>query len=71
MNPTVGRIVHFIEREYGVGGKETSHVVPAIIAEVHSPTLVDLRLLGRSNTYLTNVTQGDGEPGKWIWPPRA
>lgn len=86
MNPSIGRIVHYIALRYHAvavdpiasfikaeEGVTSSEVVPAIITKVHTNDLVNLRILGGPDfgEEKTSVRLGDGEPNTWIWPPRV
>ena len=75
MNPSVGRIVHYFTPRYSVIESEAlePELVPAIITKVHTPTCVNLAILGHPGfgDDIRSSDLGEGEPGTWCWPPRV
>lgn len=77
MKPTVGRIVHYLDREQVVARKENAQPFAAVITQVtpafngNPVDTVDLGLFHPELGYQRRQTvpQGDG-PGTWNWPPR-
>lgn len=76
MNPTIGRIVHYIltthDQEHGCGS--TGATVAAVVVAVHNSTCVNLRLFTDgpgAPPHRRNVCQGPAMPGSWSWPPQA
>lgn len=68
---TIGRIVHF--------RTENGRVFPAIVTDVHSDDLVNLRVFEDSHDFPweTSVQKQDETEGasienqRWFWPPRV
>lgn len=76
MEPSVGRIVHYLAREYSADSPEGNIVsYPAVILKVHNRNLVDLLVHGPENderrTSVDQFIDGDLRPGTWMWPPRV
>jgi len=73
MAPTIGRIVHYNDKDNSSGEAE---IKAAIITEVHSEVCVNLTVFsGRSQEYATSVIRkGCAEDREgystWDWPPR-
>lgn len=68
MEPTIGRIVHYIDNE--------GNTLPAIVVKVHNRTCVDLQVFKQSTdgSYLaTSVCEDptDSRACTWRWPLRA
>lgn len=65
---TVGRIVHY-------RGHGSDLPWPAMVTVVHDAETVDMVVFlqaGISFRVLVSYEQpGDGDPGSWVWPPRA
>lgn len=75
MNPTIGRIVHYVltshDQEHGCGSAGAT--VAAVVVAVHNSTCVNLRLFTDGPGALPHrrsVCQGTA-PGSWSWPPQA
>jgi hypothetical protein len=74
MEPSIGRIVHYIA--YGTpGGEFKSAHRAAIITEVHTPTCVNLCVLNPTGMFFNTSVQFadvgdmiDDTPGSWHWP---
>ena len=75
MNPSVGRIVHFIPRDYTAGPSPVAgEPLAAIITRVHNESLVNLTVFNPDGSIegLTSVPFGDdNRENTWIWPPRV
>ena len=84
MKPTIGRIVHFVQKKNPRYGDELVHL-PAIIVSVHSDTCVNLQVFtDGSNSEepgnndpasvkrVTSATLNDAgdQPYTWHWPER-
>lgn len=74
MQPTVGRIVHYVS--YGTpGGEYTKECRAAVVTEVESDNLVSLAVLNPTGMFFNaGVTNDDGSKptgGTWHWPERA
>jgi hypothetical protein len=61
MKPTIGRIVHFVQKRPEVYGDRVVHL-PAIIVSVHAETCVNLKVF----TDGTNSDPAEMSPVKWI-----
>lgn len=77
MKPSIGRIVHFQQRNLGLDVGDDNRVFPvaAIITHVHTDTLVNLTLFpgagGTEAKTSVRFEEGPGEPNTWTWPPRV
>lgn len=70
MNPTIGRIVHYLPRSGENGGRDK--LWPAIITAVHVDGSVNLTVFRDllSPIPVDHAKEGT-EPGTWRWPERS
>jgi hypothetical protein len=81
MKPSIGRMVHFVQRKPAIYGDQLVHL-PAIVVAVHSDTCVNLQVFTdgtNSDSYetqgvkwMTSVLQDEAalQVGSWHWPER-
>jgi len=70
MNPSIGRIVHYLPRPGENGGRD--QLWPAIITAVAADNNVNLHIFRdlMSPLWIADVPQGT-DPGTWRWPERV
>ena len=72
MNPTIGRIVHYVS--YGTpGGEYGSHCRAAVVTEVNTSDTVGLCVLNPGGVFFDRTVTHDEEllkGGTWHWPER-
>jgi hypothetical protein len=78
--PSVGRIVHFVDREALVSAHERGVAVqpwPAVITQVNDDGTLELTVFPpEATTHATtrphSIPKGEpGEANRWSWPPRG
>jgi predicted SprT family Zn-dependent metalloprotease len=76
MEPTVGRIVHYLTRNLGLDANDAGAIYAeaAIITQVISPEVVHLRVFkrtgGAEDVRFVSFQKKHNEPNTWVWPPR-
>lgn len=79
IQPTIGRIVHFVPPSENVGPKSVK-LVAAIVTNVHGADVpvtgehhCDLATFGPNSLYFQHMVPWSEEPkpGHWSWPPRT